>query len=149
MSNSMRSIQRHVHESCFSFQWISCNAVSVQDYFHPRILHCRFLLIDFNYIHLTWVHSPVIHTGQEPRLQLAMARGLVSKSQLFLPPEHSTVRSILPFPHDTEHYKSGQRTFCYFPEGKQIDVKQLRKTPSKLSFPNNPRAMFPLPPLPL
>ena len=147
MPNSMRSIQRHVHESCF--QWISCNAVSVQDYFHPRILHCRFLLIDINYIHLTWVHSPVIHTGQEPRLQLAMARGLVSKSQLFLPPEHSTVRSILPFPHDTEHYKSGQRIFCYFPEGKQIDVKQLRKTPSKLSISNNPRTMFPLPPLPL
>lgn len=91
----------------------------------------------------------MIHTGQEPRLQLAMARGLVSTSQLFLSPEHSTVRSILPFPHDTEHYKSGQRTFHYFPEGKQIDVKQLRKTPSKLPISNNPRAMFPLPPLPL
>lgn len=145
---------------CDLFKDMFMNPVSVSDgsvvtqflfrtIFTPRILHCRFLLIDINYIHPTWVHSPVIHTGQEPRLQLAMARGLVSTSQLFLPPEHSTVRSILPFPHDTEHYKSGQRTFCYFPEGKQIDVKQLRKTPSKLSISNNPRAMFPLPPLPL
>ena len=62
-------------------------------------------------IHFTWLQSPVFHTGQDPRLQLVVACGLVLASHFPFPPLHSTLRSRFPFPHETEHCGTKRRMF--------------------------------------
>lgn len=63
----------------------------------------------------TWLQSPTVHSGQAPGLQLLVACGFVLLSHLPLPPVHSTVRSIFPFPQDTEHW--GKEWNCHFSWG--------------------------------
>ncbi len=62
-------------------------------------------------MNLTWLQPPAFHTGQEPALQLVVDCGFVLASHFPLPPLHSTVRSLFPFPQETEHW--GITTACY------------------------------------
>lgn len=59
----------------------------------------------------TWLQSPTFHWGQEPRLQLVVAGGSLLLSHLPLPPLHFTVRSLCPFPQDTEHCRTIKNSY--------------------------------------
>lgn len=89
----------------------------------------------------TWLQSPTIHSGQRPGLQLLEACGFVLLSHLPLPPLHLTLRSIFPFPQDTEHW--GKELHCHFSwAGIQYKFlgcsKQFYHTTNKFAWTNIP-----------
>lgn len=68
----------------------------------------------------TLLHGPNFHSGQVPRLQLVLASGSILASHLPLPPLHSTERSFIPVPQDTEHCDIWKKFWIY--RGKKSEI---------------------------